>query len=754
MILDGETLGLVNAVDRLLEDSETGEIKPELLQSVLEISTSPVRDVREAGVAAARAAPAGARHRPAPRPDDRLGGDPSVRAVGGPARRRPPALPRARRRRCASSRAGDHLRAARPRRPRRPRQGHPRRQRDARAPPGAARAGRQLAVLARRQHGPGLGPHADLPRLPARRRAARVRGLGRLRAADRLHGRLRRDRGLHVALVRRAPAPRTSARSRSAPWTGRRAWSTRSPSPRSCRRWSRSSPSTSRPASRSPTSRGRCSTRTSGSRRATASTASSSTCRRASACRRAPSRGASTTACASTPRTSDRPTSSPGSPTSWTRQRRRAAGPGLRGEPGLRRGSARDRGGHRRLTDEPVATGALGCVESFGHHGSGPDLFVVCKSCGSEVVPYITECPYCGTRLRKRAPKLERGGVPKPREGASARARGSGGCAPARSPGSAATGARTSRSRSSLAAVIVTLRARAGYGTSRGSSSAARSATTGGGRSRRCSSTTADGLRGRRARRDLPVRLAARAPPRLVGAAAGLLRSAALARHVAGRRARSRRARARRRTTPRSRCSPPGRCATCSRRRRGEEIDGDLLGVAAIAIVLALLPVAAAGGAPARRARRRRSSGSRSACCSPACPSARRRAPCPARRPRAGRSPAVDPGLRARGHRREQAAGGHRVAHEPAPRPRARPAPTSSHVSASARLRREPPASARSSASSSSTPSIAGHGRGVDLRGQPARRRQLVQVAEQAEPRDVGERVRARPRAPARPRGR
>jgi membrane associated rhomboid family serine protease len=45
---------------------------------------------------------------------------------------------------------------------------------------------------------------------------------------------------------------------------------------------------------------------------------------------------------------------------------------------------------------------------------SGPDLFVVCKSCGSEVSPYITECPYCGTRLRKRAPKLERGGIPKP----------------------------------------------------------------------------------------------------------------------------------------------------------------------------------------------------------------------------------------------------------------------------------------------------------------------------------------------------
>ena len=45
---------------------------------------------------------------------------------------------------------------------------------------------------------------------------------------------------------------------------------------------------------------------------------------------------------------------------------------------------------------------------------SGPDLFVVCKSCGSEVSPYITECPYCGTRLRKRAPKLDRAGTVKP----------------------------------------------------------------------------------------------------------------------------------------------------------------------------------------------------------------------------------------------------------------------------------------------------------------------------------------------------
>jgi Rhomboid family len=44
---------------------------------------------------------------------------------------------------------------------------------------------------------------------------------------------------------------------------------------------------------------------------------------------------------------------------------------------------------------------------------SGADLFVVCKQCGSEVSPYITECPYCGSRLRRRAPKLPRPDGPK-----------------------------------------------------------------------------------------------------------------------------------------------------------------------------------------------------------------------------------------------------------------------------------------------------------------------------------------------------
>jgi membrane associated rhomboid family serine protease len=39
---------------------------------------------------------------------------------------------------------------------------------------------------------------------------------------------------------------------------------------------------------------------------------------------------------------------------------------------------------------------------------SQPDLFVVCRNCGSEVSPYVTECPYCGQRIRRRAPKIQR----------------------------------------------------------------------------------------------------------------------------------------------------------------------------------------------------------------------------------------------------------------------------------------------------------------------------------------------------------
>jgi membrane associated rhomboid family serine protease len=47
---------------------------------------------------------------------------------------------------------------------------------------------------------------------------------------------------------------------------------------------------------------------------------------------------------------------------------------------------------------------------------------VVCKKCGSEVSPYITECPYCGHRLRRRAPKLPRDRLREPRKGLFRRA--------------------------------------------------------------------------------------------------------------------------------------------------------------------------------------------------------------------------------------------------------------------------------------------------------------------------------------------
>jgi membrane associated rhomboid family serine protease len=91
---------------------------------------------------------------------------------------------------------------------------------------------------------------------------------------------------------------------------------------------------------------------------------------------------------------------------------------------------------------------------------SGPDLFVVCKSCGREVSPYITECPYCGNRLRKRAPKLERGA---PREGRAERRRRAslGRLRPGEIPGIRADRRPWATIALVLAAIVVSLGARA-----------------------------------------------------------------------------------------------------------------------------------------------------------------------------------------------------------------------------------------------------------------------------------------------------
>jgi glutamate---cysteine ligase / carboxylate-amine ligase len=49
MIVDGETYNLVNAIESLIEGHDAGEIKPELMESVLEIATKPAANTVEAG---------------------------------------------------------------------------------------------------------------------------------------------------------------------------------------------------------------------------------------------------------------------------------------------------------------------------------------------------------------------------------------------------------------------------------------------------------------------------------------------------------------------------------------------------------------------------------------------------------------------------------------------------------------------------------------------------------------------------------
>ena len=100
-----------------------------------------------------------------PRPHDRLGRHAPVRALGGPADLRPPALPRPDRRAALRRAPGGHLRPARPRRDRRRRQGHPRRQRDARARRRCCSRCRPTRRSGAAQAtGPGLHADADLPR--------------------------------------------------------------------------------------------------------------------------------------------------------------------------------------------------------------------------------------------------------------------------------------------------------------------------------------------------------------------------------------------------------------------------------------------------------------------------------------------------------------------------------------------------------------------------------------------------------------
>ena len=211
MILDPESWELANAIEALLEESggddDAADIKPELHESVLEIATKPCRDVREAGaelrglrrqvaeVAAKRDLTIGSAgtHPFALWEDQRISARPRYRDLIEALRfvARQEVI------------FGLHVHV-----------GIDDADKAIHVANGMrVHAGLLLALSANSPFwrgddtGPGLRPDADLPPVPARRDAARLRGLGRLRAPHRLHGRLEGDGGLHLPLVRRPPAP-------------------------------------------------------------------------------------------------------------------------------------------------------------------------------------------------------------------------------------------------------------------------------------------------------------------------------------------------------------------------------------------------------------------------------------------------------------------------------------------------------------------------------------------------------------------
>src|SRR2546422_11430160 len=94
MIVDSETLELQNSIEAMLEalPQAEGQIKPELMESVLEGATTPCKNTREAGPQPPdlRRPP----HRPAPQPGRGTGpaGHPPLPHGEGPRVRSPPPL--------------------------------------------------------------------------------------------------------------------------------------------------------------------------------------------------------------------------------------------------------------------------------------------------------------------------------------------------------------------------------------------------------------------------------------------------------------------------------------------------------------------------------------------------------------------------------------------------------------------------------------------------------------------------------------
>ena len=83
MILDSDSFDLTSAVESIVdEDPASGQIKPELLESVLEIATTPCPDVATVG---AELVSLRARARAQARARDRCGRDAPLRPLGGSA---------------------------------------------------------------------------------------------------------------------------------------------------------------------------------------------------------------------------------------------------------------------------------------------------------------------------------------------------------------------------------------------------------------------------------------------------------------------------------------------------------------------------------------------------------------------------------------------------------------------------------------------------------------------------------------------
>ena len=220
MLLAGDGFELVSGVEQLLDEAAAADLaeqlKPELMQCVLESGTVVCETVADGGRRPAPPARAGS-------PSGRVrtacvwARRPLIPSRCTSTRRSPPATATGSWSRCCStSPAVSSSSACTCTSPCPQPRGLPggdggRADRAA----GAARAVDQLAVLAGRAQRAALDPLGGVCRLPAQWPAASLRELPGLRRRRGVHGGDRRDRRLHPPVVGRAAASRASARSRS-----------------------------------------------------------------------------------------------------------------------------------------------------------------------------------------------------------------------------------------------------------------------------------------------------------------------------------------------------------------------------------------------------------------------------------------------------------------------------------------------------------------------------------------------------------